>query len=283
MKLRELAEGMLVDDRGSSIALFRPASGSGTVLRGVGVEVFREMRRLLEEGAGESELCEAVSVVDRDMALSFLARLESRGLVAARGAQPVLRDAGSGKGPVVLEGSASLVEAAGSRLAELGCEILDPSGLLDTEKRPTLGVLIDDRLEIREHLRLNREFLGSGIPFLSARLYGSRCELGPLALPGLSACYECYWERLQGSISTVPEWLADGKESAMSAGPIRESLARIAVELLSLEVERLLSGRSVPSLLGRAVSFDASTITATSHPVVEAPDCGACRFARLDR
>jgi bacteriocin biosynthesis cyclodehydratase domain-containing protein len=94
--------------------------------------------------------------------------------------------------------------------------------------------------------------------------YRSRIVVGPLVLPGLTACVSCYAGRV------AYRW---GDEQPPPTPAASTRIALIA-ELVRLELERAAAGAS--TLTNRCVVFDTGDLTTKSEHVYKLPWCPHC-------
>lgn len=147
-----------------------------------------------------------------------------------------------------------------------------------------LVVLVDDRFHVARHRALNRMAALAGAPFLSLRLMARSYELGPLVLPGLGACFECYWQRLQAPFTEdgPPAWVAGSAPSGcfQEPGRVGELATSSALHALALEIHRVLHGPT-PATLSGVLSVDLEQSRMHRRRVLEVPGCGDCALAAV--
>lgn len=118
------------------------------------------------------------------------------------------------------------------------------------------------------------------VPWLSAApLDGKELHVGPLVVPGATACYKCYELRYKSNLGLLEAYLPF-ERFVQQAGetrdfgflpPLADLIAGIAVE----EIDAVVAGR--PSLLeGRLVTIDPALFRIERHPVLRLPRCPVC-------
>jgi bacteriocin biosynthesis cyclodehydratase domain-containing protein len=140
-----------------------------------------------------------------------------------------------------------------------------------------------DRGFLACHQWLNRASLAHGTPTLYGEYAGSRAFLGPLVLPGESACYLCWRMRHIATRDHFDEAMAYEEYNFQQAQPrqrLRPALpgmVEVAGGILALEGLTLLLGFGVPRLGNGILIFDAQTLTLEPHHFLRRPDCPACQ------
>ena len=110
----------------------------------------------------------------------------------------------------------------------------------------------------------NQASLMTGVPVASIGANDKGARVGPFVVPGQAACYEC--AGLTDLEYLVPE------ETAPLMGTTVAMLAGIMVQ----EIVKLLTGFTEPSLLGRSLYIDTSTLEFTFTEHARNPKCPAC-------
>jgi bacteriocin biosynthesis cyclodehydratase domain-containing protein len=283
----QLNERVLVHDDGTDIGFYSAAEGRGSVLRGLGAAVFRDLYpRLRRAPFMKAELAACPHLADDGTREEFLSLLLARKLVIPAGPSTREGPAPSRRKRLGLSGSRRLVELLQPRLEGLGLRdiSLEERDFSTEDVRGLdLLVLVDDTLNIKKHRALNTLAMASGVNFLSVRLFGTTLELGPLVVPGASACFECYWHRLQAAATAggPPPWLLELERTpvAVSESSLAEALYPVAAVHAALEIHRCLEGGTPPLSLARLIAHDVSTLGTRFHPLLEVPGCHACAMA----
>lgn len=129
---------------------------------------------------------------------------------------------------------------------------------------------------------LNRAALAHGIPALFAESRADTALVGPLVLPGQTACYMCY--RMRGiaceddfeAAMSYEEFLDRRKQPALHARGVLPTIPPYIGSLLALETLRLLLGLGPSPLAGTVLEFGALTLKTETHSVLGKPDCPVC-------
>ncbi|HEY2959630.1 MAG TPA: TOMM precursor leader peptide-binding protein [Actinomycetota bacterium] len=177
-----------------------------------------------------------------------LGRPREQALQAAIGA--------SSGGTVAAVGGAQALTAEGLAALARDCQLLVGS--------PADGSAAADS-------RVNRAGIATGVPALFGRLEGHVAMLGPLVVPGRTACHACWLaRRAAGDADPSPE------AAAPPGRAVPPPLAAAAGATLALEALKHLLGAGLPTLAGRVQRLDALGAGGELHAVLRVPDCPAC-------
>jgi len=157
------------------------------------------------------------------------------------------------------------LERAGLRVAEPG------SG----DVAATL-VLTDDYL--RSDLEaINDEHLRAGRPWMLCRPQGAYAWLGPMFVPGRTACWQCLAERVRGNREVESLIERHGR-----SGPFPVALASMpatvaaTLELAALHLRTFLATGGASELADQVVVSNWGTLDLRKHRVIRRPQCAAC-------
>jgi ribosomal protein S12 methylthiotransferase accessory factor len=111
----------------------------------------------------------------------------------------------------------------------------------------------------------NTTALRNGTPWLMARPFGRRHWLGPLLIPGRTACWKCLarWLLLNG-------WTAEAAVANLPA------TAAVTYTMLATEAAKWVLAGNNAALEGQIRALDTVGLTIESHPVHAMPHCPAC-------
>lgn len=121
---------------------------------------------------------------------------------------------------------------------------------------------------------VNQACLERGVPYLVVETR----RVGPLVLPGQSACNTCYEMLLReshGYFDAALETL-DRDPSKADRMPQFGPLVAYSGVRAGLEVARHLAGAARPETVGRVLQFDSADLQWRSHDVPRRPDCPDC-------
>jgi oxazoline/thiazoline synthase len=178
-----------------------------------------------------------------------------------------------------------LAHARVSTLAVGGSDIgilprlLEANGLQVGEEGHVVLVVTDDYLR-PELAALNSRSLTSGRAWLLVKPVGIETWIGPLFVPGRTACWECLAQRMRGH-RRLEEYLArrTGTELPIVA-PVAAiaSTSHAALAEAATEMTRWI-GSGESSLLDRVVSTDVLTLERRLHTLTRRPQCPSCGAA----
>ena len=122
---------------------------------------------------------------------------------------------------------------------------------------------------------INRAALTLGVPWIAAAQFPPWVRIGPLYIPGETACLECQ-ERAGRRAYPLYDELADfrrGRESyAATLGPA----SGLVGAAIGMEVLHRLTGAATPASAGAAVMLDLRTLESRREPIVRDPRCPEC-------
>jgi bacteriocin biosynthesis cyclodehydratase domain-containing protein len=124
-------------------------------------------------------------------------------------------------------------------------------------------------------------------PWLLVQAPGVReGTLGPLFVPGQTACWACLESRLVSHMSFHVEYqefqehLRSSRATSRPWGGI-EPHAQVLAGLAALEVIKFVTGYATPKVLGAFVAVDWLALKMQQHHVLRVPRCMACRPPRV--
>jgi molybdopterin-synthase adenylyltransferase len=130
--------------------------------------------------------------------------------------------------------------------------------------------------------KLNRVCLASGTSWIACDCSAAEITVGPLVVPGRTACHLCYKMRLVAGSETPEDEFAF--QSFLDRRKHDDSIHRqnlvftagLGAQLVALEAFKQLSGVLPPVTRGRIFVFDTMQLTSTPHVVLRKPWCPAC-------
>jgi bacteriocin biosynthesis cyclodehydratase domain-containing protein len=130
--------------------------------------------------------------------------------------------------------------------------------------------------------KVNRACLAERIRWVSCSATALEVIVGPMVVPGETACYMCYKMRAV-ACAEDPEadfaferWLDRQKRDDSQRRENLTMTAAIAANLLGLEVLKLITGVAPLTTSGRLLVFDAIDLSLTRHVILRKPWCPAC-------
>lgn len=143
-------------------------------------------------------------------------------------------------------------------------------------------VVTDDYLR-PELDEIDRDHREAGRPWILAKPQGSRAWVGPLFVPGRTACWHCLADRLREN-REVEAFIESKRGTAPppTATAALASTRRLAVELAALQLCVLLGAGQSP-LSSRIVTLNWHGLEQHNHAVARRPQCPACGDPGLAR
>lgn len=174
-----------------------------------------------------------------------------------------------------------IVRALGGLSTELFSAQLQSVGLQAAAKGDVLVVLTDDYL--REELAgINREAQTQGVPWLLVKPTGTEPFVGPLFIPGQSACWACLAARLKGNL--VVEQAVGQMEGRVTAIPAKVSFPlgeQAAQSLAALELAKWIVQGENKYIENNLITVDLSKPGIKEHRLQRLPQCPHCGKASL--
>ncbi len=155
-----------------------------------------------------------------------------------------------------------------------------------TEDDGRMTVVLTDGYLRRGLEAINTEALRDGRPWLLAKPVGARVWLGPLIVPGKTACWRCLAERIRANAPVVGYLEQKGDEAGLSAVDRARTAATLQVGLgLAANAAATWVARGgLPELEGKIRTLEIPTGRSETHELARQPSCPACgRPAAIDR
>jgi oxazoline/thiazoline synthase len=136
-------------------------------------------------------------------------------------------------------------------------------------------VVADDYLE-SELAFFNRRQLACGQRWLLVKLVGSVIWLGPLFIPGQTACWECLAQRL--SFNRQLQQVLATRLDQVVAPPVPKTKwsMRLAAQFVATEVARMLGIDSTEGLASKLTTLDLKSGDLRRHTVIRRAQCREC-------
>jgi bacteriocin biosynthesis cyclodehydratase domain-containing protein len=168
-----------------------------------------------------------------------------------------------------VQGAAEL----GAALRELGVRVVKSS--------PDLTVtLVNDYLE-RQLAELNRQRVSDKTPWLLVQPSGAFPLVGPVFIPGESACWTCLFDRMIRN-REVKGFLDRGPARPVAVSPlVRNAVGQNGIQLAALEIAKAIATGFRTELRDHIVSLDLPGATIAKHYVAARPQCPTCGRKKL--
>ena len=149
-------------------------------------------------------------------------------------------------------------------------------------ERPTTLVATTDFGGLQVLRWWNEQAVRRDWHFLPVALKDLVGYVGPLVVPGETACYECLRAR-QNSHLDDPELRRAGEAVAFegqAATGFHPAMASILGDIAAMELVKFYSGWLVPRLAGSVVEVNLLATAMTARKVLRVPRCGVCGSSR---
>jgi oxazoline/thiazoline synthase len=161
----------------------------------------------------------------------------------------------------------------------IGCltDLLERDGLTPVREGDFMVVVTDDYLR-PELATWNTRSLTAGKAWLLVKPVGMETWIGPVFVPGHTACWECLAQRLRGH-RKLEQYIArrSGTDAPVGAPPACISSTRhSALAEAATEITRWIVTGGQSSLLNRVVSTNVVTLQRAYHTLTRRPQCPSC-------
>lgn len=122
---------------------------------------------------------------------------------------------------------------------------------------------------------INEACVAAGVPFLTAGQSPPTIRVGPLHVPGETACLACQESATRRDFPLYDELVAFRRthdSTAATLGPASGTIGSI----LAMEAVHHLTGAVTPATRGAGLVFDLRTLAARLEPVERDPECPVC-------
>lgn len=143
--------------------------------------------------------------------------------------------------------------------------------------RPRVTLLAFRSPDEPELLDRNDALVSRGEPFLCAALAGTGARVGPLVVPGETACLRCVREAERRLVAPLPGGAPPGALRPVPCEPV--SLLDLVSAILATEAWKTLTGLFVPALANRRLLIDPGALRFETEAVFKLPRCPACSRA----
>lgn len=233
------------------------------------------------------EISEMCAGQDREAVAGLLSRLFAHGLLVdaegGRAAPLAGADADLGEGPGIVVAGDGLLARAFCRIAtetpvavrSLGAasEQVRSPGCFAAAAGAALLVAFGPSAYHETFGQANAFSLATGTPWLPVVADGVEASLGPLVLPGRSACLTCLTTRVD-ALARGPVRLLRAGSSAMLPGAVDVVAGTAAAEAV-----RFVVGKGRSALVDRVVRIHLGTLEWTRADVLRLPRCPDCAGA----
>jgi molybdopterin-synthase adenylyltransferase len=122
---------------------------------------------------------------------------------------------------------------------------------------------------------INHACVGAGVPHISAGQIPPYIRVGPLVIPGATACFECD-ERAARARSVFYDAIAGEREHSTALAPTLGPASALVGSMIGMEVLHYLTEICVPSTRGCAVTVDMRSWQIARREITRDEECPAC-------
>jgi len=176
-------------------------------------------------------------------------------------------------------GTGHLAAATRVEIARLGGDA-DSDDVDEECARPPLMVIVSDYENNTSFMAANQAALEQDGSVLFACIADTSIRLGPLVVPGETACFACFHHRLRANLSFREEFDAFlTQNEALDASGIDSNArihARIGASLIVAQVLNFLHGATHQCVLNRTVEINPASLEVSCHAILRLPRCEVC-------
>jgi len=144
-------------------------------------------------------------------------------------------------------------------------------------------VLATTHLRPALSLRVNELAIERGVTVLHVCLDGPEAHVGPVVVPGVTACYACWETQDEGSRHLRHDFLAykDRLARVPAETEARPAVVHLAAAWAALAARSTAAGRG-SFLHGRSLRVQTERSEVVTHRILQLPRCPVCSRARHD-
>jgi bacteriocin biosynthesis cyclodehydratase domain-containing protein len=178
-----------------------------------------------------------------------------------------------------IRGTGWLAELTREACEIVGIQTIDSHS---SEEGPSLVVAVADSVSYDWFSEVNAETVAKGVSAVFMWREVGRIVAGPLVLPRLSACFECYRWRVRMNMKFGAEFDAHARVQPSNFKAIGSELANGSARTFIGRQLLLIAARAYDIVQPGAVhSYDLLTLEHGRQPVLKAPRCRVCSSSPL--
>jgi bacteriocin biosynthesis cyclodehydratase domain-containing protein len=147
-----------------------------------------------------------------------------------------------------------------------------------------LVVALSDELDHATFRNLNSRAVKQGIPVIYGCIDRHLLRIGPVVIPGETACFECHHHRLRSHVKFLEEF--DGRTEGRRLRPIDLITpwleARVGAVLLAMVVSGFAADNLTIGKSNEVLELDLLNITYERHHLLKLPRCPVCGPGRIE-
>ncbi len=193
----------------------------------------------------------------------------------AKGRSPIVR---ARQTRLVIDGVGWLADRVRAAAGQAGLDVADAAGdIAGAGGGPRLLVAVADMIAYDHFSRVNADAVASGTPVMFLWREVARLVMGPLVLPGETACFECYRTRVRANMAFIGEFDALARWTPDSRRPQSSAVSNGLAETLIART-LLFAAAQAWDLFepGTIHSFDALSLETQRQPVLKVARCPVC-------
>jgi len=177
-----------------------------------------------------------------------------------------------------------LTDGDGEHLSKslLGAGVVSTLGTTESENQQSITIVVTfDHLDSRL-AKIDQTMRESGKPWLIVCPSGETIKVGPLFVPGVTACWHCMEMRMRGNrqLDSYLERKRESTTSWHSVPPALDATKSIAFGIATSEVIAFLGGGD-STCRGQIITMDIASHTTERHVVIKRPQCPNCGDASI--
>ncbi len=169
------------------------------------------------------------------------------------------------------------------RVDHLAFETACKQSQLQLSSTPDIYLVVTDDYNHRELSKISQAFEQDKTPWMLVKPTGTALWLGPIFVPGETACWECLHHRIElhHPMNQFYRTIKNTEERPIKPLVNHPMVTQIAASLTVLELVKWLYAPQDHWLRGQIVSVDAHTLDKQVHTVVKRPQCPVCGDAQV--
>ncbi len=160
-------------------------------------------------------------------------------------------------------------------LAPVRRRVCGPADLVDVLEGADLLIATADWPPYELQRWVNRACLDAAVPYISAGQFLPLVRVGPMVLPGRSACQQCLERQTRRGFPMYDEVTAAISKKAPRAATLGAA-SGVVGSMLAMEAIHLLTGASRPASVDTALILDLGTMRLSTERVRRDPACPEC-------
>jgi bacteriocin biosynthesis cyclodehydratase domain-containing protein len=122
---------------------------------------------------------------------------------------------------------------------------------------------------------INEACLLAGVPYLTAGQFPPLIRVGPMVIPGATACLECQESKIRREFPLYDELAAFQRDRPTSASTFAAASGLVGTILANESIHHL-TGVCQPATVDRALIIDLRTLSVAAETIEREPLCSAC-------